>query len=94
MLKMRISIDSDSILDLMTVSKGMLQEAHEHGLDAVSLSLDYNASDTEEQSWTMRFLIMDDEKQDELDRNMLRVKTLAEKAAEGFKTVDIDDIPF
>lgn len=97
MLKMRIIIESDSILDLTAVGNNLMLEAFEHGIDATSISIE-NQSNTD-YGWRLAVLLHDDHAQDAIDRNMRRVRALAKAQAaaagdETETTVDVDDIPF
>lgn len=97
MLKMRMVIDSDSILDLTAVANNLMLEAFEHGIDATSISIEQVSDET--YNWRLAVLLHDDEAQDMIDQQLDRVKMLARMAAaaadgETPTTVDVDDIPF
>lgn len=99
MLKIQITMRSDSILDLMTVANALSLEAHGHGLDVVTINTDYSEYRSDV-PWLMSFLILDDEaieKDEEIKRQMSRVRSLARTAAQQagkVETAEIDDLPF
>jgi len=99
MLKIRINIQSDSLLEALGMAYEYAEEGKVMGLEVVTVVNEFNDHQPDH-PYKFALLLYDDDailKADDISNQMRRVKELAQATMHkvaGSNPTDIDDIPF